>query len=193
MYSRYDDLAFVVGGTLVGGGDAGDIWMRQVKGTLGWTNITPSGLGLKKVLAATYSFRDGTLWVLDENSSANTRRLIRVSPFLSHAELVYTFTKSQAYTKQWLVLDVDGNVVLGSSGTTSFGIARFQSAGLNPTVAPTILKLEQRTGELLAPPTIDAKGNTLVLRTAVGAPTTTERRTSLQGQAATYASLDAIL
>ncbi|MBL8740355.1 MAG: hypothetical protein JNK04_04645, partial [Myxococcales bacterium] len=79
VYSRYDDLAFVVGGTLVGGGDAGDIWMRQVKGTLGWTNITPSGLGLKKVLAATYSFRDGTLWVLDENSSANTRRLIRVS------------------------------------------------------------------------------------------------------------------
>ncbi|MBL8739724.1 MAG: hypothetical protein JNK04_01485 [Myxococcales bacterium] len=55
------------------------------------------------------------------------------------------------------------------------------------------MKLEQRTGELLAPPTIDAMGNTLVQRAAVGAPITTERRTSLLGSASTLGALDAIL
>ncbi|MBL8741877.1 MAG: hypothetical protein JNK04_12305 [Myxococcales bacterium] len=58
---------------------------------------------------------------------------------------------------------------------------------------PLVLKLEQRTGELLAPPTIDAMGNTLVQRAAVGAPITTERRTSLLGSASTLGALDAIL
>jgi hypothetical protein len=130
---------------------------------------------------------------LDENTASNTRRLIRVSPFLAHAEVLYSFSKSAAYTKQWLVLDVDGNVVLASTGTANYGIARFQSAGLNTAVPPSVLKLEQRTGELLAPPTIDAVGNTLVQRAAIGAPTTTERRASLLGSASTLAALDAIL
>ncbi len=107
--------------------------------------------------------------------------------------MVYPFTKSAAYSQQWLVLDVDGNVVLASSGTSNFGIARFESAGLNPQLAPTVTKLEQRTGQLMAAPVMDAKGNTIITRSAVGVPLVTERRTSLQGSPSTLAGLETIL
>jgi len=109
------------------------------------------------------------------------------------AEVVYTFTKTAAFNKQWLFLDVEGNVVLASTGTSNFGIAKFDTGGLHPILTPSVVQLELRSGELATLPVMYVGGNSIVTRPAVGVPYVTERRTGLQGSASTLAALDAIL
>ncbi|NUP09113.1 MAG: hypothetical protein HOW73_23940 [Polyangiaceae bacterium] len=192
VYSRVADLAFVVGGALTSNGaQARDIWRREVRGTGGWQQVPLTGVTLETVLAATYSFRDAKLWVLDE--SRTVRRLLRIDPLSGKTTIVGSWARSSAFNKQWLVLDLEGDVVLASSSESAFGIARFRSAGLNPTIAPTVVNLEQGARRLMLPPAIDAKGNSIVTRTSPTVDYVTERRTTFQGSAATIAALDAIL
>ncbi len=197
VYSRVEDLAFVVGGKLTStGGESREIWWRQVRGSEGWTLVPAltsgrASLRLEHVLAATYSFRDEMLWVLDDDRSR--RRLLRIDPFSGNVDVVGTWTVSSAFTKQWLVLDLDGNVVLASSSPTAFGIARFQSAGLNPTVTPTIVNFEQGARALLLAPAVDALGSSILTRVSSSANYVTERRTDFQGTSAAISALDAVL
>lgn len=118
---------------------------------------------------------------------------MRIDPFSGNVDVVGTWTVSSAFTKQWLVLDLDGNVVLASSSPTAFGIARFQSAGLNPTVTPTIVNFEQGARALLLPPAVDALGSSILTRVSSSANYVTERRTDFQGTSAAISALDAVL
>ncbi len=191
VYSRFDDLAFVVGGYTNPNTLARNIWMRHVKGTLGWTQVPLGTFTLEKVLAAQYSFRDARLWVLDE--SPNARRLLRIEPFSGLVQVVASWSPTVSFSKQWLVLDIDGNVVLASSSTTSTGLARFFSYGLSSATKPTIDSFEVLAGELLHPPAFDPKGHTLILRTGPNDAYGTTRRAELEGDVATFADLESIL
>ncbi len=48
------------------GEQTGDIWQRSTRGSGGWSRLDLSDYTPGKVLAATYSYRDDHLWILDE-------------------------------------------------------------------------------------------------------------------------------
>jgi hypothetical protein len=72
-----------------------------------------AGEQLHKVLAATVSYRDGSLWVLDQNGSL--ARLLRIDPLGRRVHVVWSGARAANTDGQWLSLDQGGDVLLSSS------------------------------------------------------------------------------
>jgi hypothetical protein len=66
VFSRGEDAAWVLGGKdLVSGEPLHDLWMRRVEGPGDWREIHVAGYTPGRVLAATWSYADHRLWILD--------------------------------------------------------------------------------------------------------------------------------
>ena len=128
VFTRAEDRAFVIGGkALAGGTPLHDVWMRPVDGGGEWSEVALLDFVLGDVLAATWSYRDHRLWLLDERlvKGKMVARLVRVDIYRGVVTLVGEWPKSADFDKQWLFLDRDGIVLLASTSTTHHAIARF--------------------------------------------------------------------
>ncbi len=156
VYSRADDLAFVVGD--------GEVWFRSVVGDRPW-QLSPLSEGYQPetILAATWSFRDQKLWILD--GVDGVARLTRLHPFTGFSELVSEWEFSGRFDQQWLRVALDGNILLFSSSTEmdTHGIALFHSEAMNAGAPVTVAALHLDDRSLLYEPTVDRGGVSLAL------------------------------
>ncbi len=156
VYSRADDLAFVVGD--------GEVWFRSVVGDRPW-QLSPRSERYQPetILAATWSFRDQKLWILD--TVDGIARLTRLHPFTGFSERVSEWEFSGRFDQQWLRVTLDGNVLLFSSSTEAetHGIALFHSEGMKAGAPVTVAALHLNDRNLLYEPTVDRGGVSLTL------------------------------
>ena len=201
VFSRVEDRAFVVGGVEDASGvEAGDIWHRAVEGQSPWTRVPLGAHRVGRVLAATWSYVDDRLWVLDEiaatgksKGKARRVRLYRVEPYLGVVSLVGEWPMQPAVDRRWLVLDLDGQVLLATSSSSAkiHTLARFEATAYD-SLAPLGFSLARRPGQLLLPPLADERGYSFVFAGPGGVPELV-RRSSLEWLAAGPAELEGAL
>jgi hypothetical protein len=114
-----------------------------------------------KVLAATYSWRTRSLYFLDEVDDGATVRLVAVHADTHHAAVLTSFPRDSAWSRQELVVDRDGALLLASSSPAEqiYAIARidFHSE------SEPFVEVEVGSYPLGLPPLVDSLGYVLVL------------------------------
>ena len=115
VYSTAAGGLFVVGGQSSGGNASGDIWFLPSTGP-GKNHY--SGYQPGQVLAATFSFGDHKLWVLDSTSSGvgfPTARLARLDAQGGDVEVIATWPQLGIFDRWFLSVDRDGSVLMSGS------------------------------------------------------------------------------
>ncbi|MCU0655637.1 MAG: hypothetical protein MUF64_10215 [Polyangiaceae bacterium] len=151
---------FVVGGKNASNVLLGDIWSRTFTGA--WAQWTPTLVGTStryfvgQVLAATFSYRDDCLYVLDIPSGSTQVRLVRVST-RQQVEVLGTWNRT-ATTRSWLTLDRDGGVLLSVARDSTAQTRVFRLDNPTPigSGAPTVAGLMELTTAVTEPPLVDA-------------------------------------
>jgi len=168
VYSQAAARTFLVGGTDAATGlPTRDIWWNDVASGA-WSKVPLEGYTPGKVNAATYSYREGKLWVLDEVAMGpiSMARLTRVDPVTGTTEEVGRWPRLRlgskwVFDRHWLALDQDGAVLLVASSamTNKHVIVRLQETGAGARVDGV------RIGQfaLAGPPAVDGSGYTLLL------------------------------
>jgi len=182
VFSRSEDRAFVVGGEDIATSAAlRDIWMRPIETQGEWHQIELGDFEVGKVLAATWSYADHRLWVLDETGTGPGRkaRLYRVEPYLGVVQTVAQWPALPTFDAHWLVLDRGGQVLLVLSSTVLrvHGIVRFETTVDEP-AAPIRMSFEVRPKALGLEPFADAAGYAFVVK-GPGGKLLLQRRTGL--------------
>jgi hypothetical protein len=201
VYARSIDTAFIVGGTLgTTTTYAGEVWARPVVGTGAWTKLATGTYAPQKVLAATYSFRDARVWILDELvvNRVTTARLVRLDLTTGTPVTVGQWARGAGWDSQWLLVDHDGHVLLFSSSasTNRHAVARLRSAGMSSDPAIAVERFAIEAGLFPFAPTVDVAGYAFPVRsTTPGGLYTYDpgRRTALPGVAGTLSSLSQML
>jgi len=203
VFSRSEDAAFVIAGRDLGTGEQlGDIWMRRVDGPGGWAKVPLSGYQVGEVLAATWSFVDHKLWVLDTTGAGTSCdpgtdgqmvRLVRVEPYLGAVSLVGQWPRGAYFRQQWLLVDQDGQVLLVSSSEAKgqHAVMRFEVVPFLWSAPVEVAWLEVRDGALAFEPLVDISGYTFARKTPEGIAI--DRRSSLGGAEATLAEVEEFL
>jgi len=167
-----------------------------------------SGYQVGEVLAATWSFADHKLWVLDTtvcadgseegtNCHAGTDgqmvRLVRVEPYLGAVSIVGQWPRGAYFRQQWLLVDHDGQVLLVSSSEAKgqHAVVRFGVVPFLWSAPVEVAGLEVRDGALAFEPLVDISGYTFARKTPEGIAV--DRRSSLGGSEATLAEVEAFL
>ena len=144
-----------------------DIWWRDVNGA-SWFPVPLEGYAPETVTAATYSYRDHNLWVLDQLDSGPIprARLTRIDPVSGKHTIVGTWPRLRlghkwVFDKHWLVLDQDGSVLLvaSSSMINRHVIVRINVDGDTPQVGGVRIAPHALAG----PPAVDPAGYSLLL------------------------------
>jgi hypothetical protein len=113
------------------------------------------------VIAATYSYRDRHLWILDEVDTDHhlaLSRLTRVNSGTGEAEVLRTWPRLKRFEKHWLVLDRDGGVLLFASSAHTQAYWVFK---LDPDDG-TLVGMRRSKGMLAARPFVDPGGYSLL-------------------------------
>lgn len=171
VYSRTLEAVFIVGGeNEASNTPTGEIWIGYLDS--GWARVPTGSYAPETVLAATHSFADNSLWVLDERVSGRKRiaRLVRLNLEEGRAEVVYEGTRRMLYDSFWLAPDVDGNVLLFASNSKLYSHATVKIA-FEPFVAKSARARAIRFGigsSLAGAPLVDAKGYQLATKTLLG-------------------------
>ncbi len=129
VFTRAEDRAFVIGGkSLADNASLHDVWMRPVQGAGEWSEVVLQDFALGDVLAATWSYRDHRLWLLDERTVGGQKlaRLVRVDVHRGVVTPVGEWPRKTAFDRQWLWLDRDGAVLLASTSKNHHAVARFE-------------------------------------------------------------------
>jgi len=161
VLSRMRRGIFVVGGRDPGSGAwTGEVWFARI-GAASW-EFLPVGVRPERVLAATYSFRDDSLYVLDE-TEAGLRRLWTQHLRDQTSTLLGSWTVHAEWDRHWLVSDMDGAILLASSSGAS---KRHAVARIEPMADGTYAMAGiERGGRALAlAPVVDAGGYALLVR-----------------------------
>lgn len=125
VYSRATGRVFVIGGNdRATGGRLGDVWHRRVLGGP-WemVELAPGSLG--NVVSATFSWKDGRLWVVDvdpRDETGRRHRVVRIELETGAMSVVASTDrhdpdKKARYDRRGLMLDHDGNILLWASST----------------------------------------------------------------------------
>lgn len=193
VYSRYLGRLFVVGGqdpsTQL---PRGDIWWQDAENGDGWRQVPEQGYTTGRVLAATYSFRDDRLWVLDEVGGPGLLkkvRLVRLDTRTGEFEQLGQWPRLGLFNRHWLSVDRDGQVLLAASSDTArkHVIVRLDNREMK--VKPSTVRLGQ--GALAYRPMVDQEGYSVVVRQTKKnrPPTYTERSKTLGGIPAQWSHL----
>ncbi|MCC6527286.1 MAG: hypothetical protein IT373_31850 [Polyangiaceae bacterium] len=134
IYTRALRGVFVVGGRdLASDANTGEIWFLPLA-ERGWKRI-PTGAYLPEtVLAATFSFADGRLYVLDETAEGYAR-LASIDPVGAGATVLASYPRHPAWNRQFLVPDYDGALLLASSRAPMHGERKYAIARLRTSAA----------------------------------------------------------
>jgi hypothetical protein len=171
VYSRTLGTVFLVGGTNALGRGTGTIARGLVTGS-DWAELVPP-VKLRQVLAATYSFRTQSLYVLDQrhescdaeedqdaceaqfpDNSEATVRFLRVDALRGGGEEIASWPARDLLETVWLGSDLDGHVLFSFSRGDPFdhAIIRFD-------VDDTMVTLiEEDASALHFPVLVDANG-----------------------------------
>ena len=143
-----------------------------------------------KVLAATYSFRDGHIHAFDEvgTTSGTVARLISIAPRTGMVTVAQTFARTGDYDWHSLGVDPGGHLVLAASSETldEHAVVRIL-IGSTPT--PDVIR--GSASELSYPLRVDARG--FVLHVRDGAGLDVVRLSTLGTTSATWTAIGALL
>jgi hypothetical protein len=197
VFSRSEDRAFVVGGQHpVTSEPLGDIWTRPVEAPGPWRAVDLGGFEVGTVLAATWSYVDHRLWVLDEvlDGGISTARLYRVEPYDGRVRLVGPWPRLGDYDRHWLVLDRDGQVLVVASSEALKGhaVVRLEATAFQPTAALRA-SCKLRPKALALAPFADPWGYSFAWATANGKKLMLQRRKKLHLQACPLSNLASLL
>jgi hypothetical protein len=168
-YSRLERALFVVGGNdPVSGRPRGRVYHRGLVDDV-WRTVN-STYRPAKVLASTYNFRDRNLYFLDERQvtgASGTQlqvHLVRLDWRTGVATTLHQWVRSTAWDRQYLTVDLEGQLLIGSGNTQSrlHAIARLRV--VNGTFAS--LGRVQGNEAIMVPVVVDPSGFTVVLREA---------------------------
>jgi hypothetical protein len=146
IFSQRTSQVFVIGGTLSGTSTL----TKQIVNydiTSGVSRVLAllGSYAPEKVLAATLSFTDNRLWILDELASGGTTRLAHVDPLTGSAQIVWQGTPSGGYDHYYMTTDKDGSLLLTASSLTSSKFATVRARWL-PFAAGTEKLFKVHTG-----------------------------------------------
>jgi hypothetical protein len=162
VYSRMMGWLLLVGGTdTATGKPAREIWARSTDGG-SWSRITTKGYAPETVLAATFSYGDRRLWILDETAFGPVKmgRLARVDVATGSAEVIGKWPRVRLFDRYWLVADRDGALLFtaSSSKLRRHFVIRIRLDAPHPRVAG----VHMGGFELVGPPVVDGDGYWLV-------------------------------
>jgi hypothetical protein len=163
---------------LVGGKDATtglpshDIWYSALGG--GWDPIATPDFAVGEALAATYSYADERLWVLDHAPDASGKeqvRLTRIDPVRRVAETVAMWERQRSGDRYWLDVDGDGGLLLTITSEVSnrSKIVRIDAQTL-------LVLIRGVTGALLEGPVVSDDGYDFAFRRRDGSIRIRHRR-----------------
>lgn len=158
LYSRHLRGYFLVGGRTSSGEELHDLWFHSVSGGV-WEEILPS-ISLGRIYAATFSFADGRLWIVDEKTERRYSevRLLTVD-LAGNAELLFsTRRNSRSELTPFLSVDNDGSVLLAIAGDRDFSVYRVTTRPCR-----TLERILREKGHLVRAPIADEAGYSFVL------------------------------
>ena len=164
VFSRSADALFVVGGTdPTTDQPLHDVWVHPLD--TGWTPVNVAGPQLGEVKAATYSFLDRQLWLIDREASSRGHhdlRLVSVDPLSGKVAVVTRLEDFERYDSLWTVVDTDGGIlVVGSSSkTATYRVAKLRIGQDDSSVTC----LTRGTGTLAMAPIVDTHGYSFVIQ-----------------------------
>ena len=161
VMSRARNGVFVVGGNAPDTGELrADAWfMNLSSGT--WVPVRMHDYQPENVLAATYAFGDGRLWILDEHRTGWLwkRRLARVDVDHGTVDIVGEWPTLRLFDRHWLRVDRDGAVILAAS---SRALRKHMLVRLVADGSVRVDGLHVGQWDLIVPPGVDMQGITLV-------------------------------
>lgn len=157
LYSRERSGVFLVGGEDSAGNSISEVWFVDLDGIS--ARVDDGSLALGRVLAATYSFDDTRVWIIDETAGSSARgaaplrvRLLTVDT-AGRMEVLYSTRRSLDRVTPFLSVDRDGSILLALAREKRFTLHRISSAP-----CPTLRRLRGGTGKLVRTPIVDARG-----------------------------------
>lgn len=179
VYSRSTARLFVIGGTESATGElTGEIWQQATTELDGWSRLPLTDYTPGKVLAATYSYRDNHLWILDEVTHGrhlSKARLTRVQAGTGEAEVLGTWPRLKLFESHWMMLDRDGSVLLFASSSRTRAHWVFK---LDPD-SGGLVGMRRRNGMLAVRPSVDMDGYSFLVQSRASQPPTVVRRADL--------------
>jgi len=156
FFSRAAEGVYLIGGKDASTGNGlGDIWYHRAIEATGaeWTQLPLAGATLGMVHAATYSFHDQHLWILDE-ASPDHLRLLRVNAHSGEASVAATWKTKDVDGTVHLSVDRDGRVLLTRARRKDFFVARLE---VNENGELGVTGRYHERGELVLPPFVSFK------------------------------------
>jgi hypothetical protein len=170
---------FMLGGVdPTGAGFMHDMWFRQMHND--WRPVPAFGYAPDRILAATFSFADRRLYVLDHtvDGSVDTAHLVRIDFRTGLVESLGSCPRGTTYTTQFLTLDIDGSVLLTSTSATASAIGHL---AVDCNGKAYLSQIDSTEGGLAVAPVVDPNGYSLVTTTATGGYITTRTKTLQYG------------
>jgi hypothetical protein len=167
-FSRSARGVFVLGGTTRDGSTPlHDAWFFRVGG--GWVDVSPENTALGNVLAATYSFADQRLYILDGIGAPgqDSVRILRIDPATRAAAVLLVARRFHPDGILGLTVDRDGTLLISSAGKNVSRTAQVVVDRDGDRAHVTIVHVER--GALLRPPIVDPNGYSFVVRDRNGA------------------------
>ena len=177
VYSRQLNRLFILGGNDPVGTVLHDIW---VVSPLAGVRELSTTIELARVAAATYSYPDRSLYVLDElkNGHGHHARLLRVDAMKGTTTVIGRWPTLRFQQRQWLVADREGGILV-------VGIRKAWPK------ATTMVRIDVKTAQvtnvvtdsrtLAIPPVVDRAGYGLLWENRHDGGVTYERRANLGG------------
>jgi hypothetical protein len=157
LYSRVHGAVLRVGGQdLTTKAPLGTLWRASLN-TEAWQRV-PLSMPFGKVLAATMTYLDGHVYVIDEVRLGFLRkgRFLRVEPVRGSVEVLASWPRLGVFDRVWLTLDPHGSLLLAASSRLlhTHQLYRLDIEPSGPRLAGFMLG----QGELMAPVVADEYG-----------------------------------
>jgi hypothetical protein len=176
VFSRAAGGLFVLGGQDDSGAPLHDLWFQPLQGDFSRVDLGNFALG--DVRAATYTFSDHRLWVLDEALDTHTLRLLRIDPTNGSVETLAGWAHPSRHCRR--ASSARYSLVVGSKGTPLLTISRGdQSTVLELKVGKRGLRasaMETVQGRLSGAPVVDMVGLSYVIKQRDGSFRVERRR-----------------
>jgi hypothetical protein len=195
VYSKVAGGEFIVGGLdKTTNQPTGDLWFLPAYGTA--TQIPLLGYTFTTVMAATYSFYDRHLWVLDRAPTGllgtQEVHLVRVDVSSGQADLIGKWGWLSIFDTDYIVVDRDGSLILASS-YGGLGAAYYVGRVTMVNGQPQASLLAASPGRLLAPPMVDERGYGFLVRGLDGTMSTVRLGLKPSWQSCAFSALGQLL
>jgi hypothetical protein len=162
VYSRATGDVFVIHSGVAASGEPAVERLKLSEGV--WEAVRPGSYVPGRVQAATYSFYERKLWILDDvdppGHPFKQRRIVLLDPDTGRAQVIAAFPRLGMFDDYWFRVDRDGSMLLFASSRVfeKYVVVRLHASNGQL----QILGVRAGHGELVAPPAVDMQGYWLV-------------------------------